>query len=134
MTTAWDHQCLNQLLPSDSPSQFERAAVAVGFPARAADPIKQAYEWVRRRAVMFTPYTPPKPEDSVQRLNRTGQPITWIERKIVRWGLSGNSNETPGGTIVTVQYIAGLLQRTEAEVRDEYNTKQGVKGFPICLS
>ena|SRR5690606_34430796 len=117
---------LDSVLCCDSQIEFERAlsrfADKHGFHIKKVV-YARGSEWLRRRAIKRNSYS------VVNRISRQGQPFTEIEKRVIDWAFFKDDNEKKDPT---VEYIAEMLQRSEAEVeqlKKEAKTKFGVKGF-----
>ena len=109
--------------------QFSKfaASCSPGIPVK--DAIDHLIKWIRRRAVRRSEYI--WPSGVRARIKREGLPWSWVEEYIMKAAFTRKDCETPKGVVVTVEYIANLLQRSEEEVKKKKNTKLGIVGFDL---
>jgi len=120
------------VLPADSKQEYERALVAFGkrYDRDAYSSLIQGDHLLRRRAVRRTDYELDPAKEG--RTVRTGERFTWTEDRVIRWGLSTDSERVRENS---PEYLANMLCRTVDEVVSRIdtllNTKSGIRGFEL---
>lgn len=109
--------------------KFSKFAVTCSPGVPVQDAIDHLLKWIRRRAVRRSEYV--WSTETGTRIRRDGLPWSWVEEYIMKAAFTRKDSETPKGVVVTIEYIASLLQRSEEEVKVKKNTKLGIVGFDL---